>query len=147
MVISAIVGMMRGAFKEIITILTWIIAGFTAINYGANFGNLFEHSIKWVFLRNLLGGSIIFIGAFYVGKIINVVVNNIIKVSKFVVIDKISGAILGVTKCICMLLIAINLVDNLFINETWWQNSFLLPKLQTLLVNIKILYQNKTSEH
>ena len=132
--ISAVMVLYRGMAKEAITLLTWIVASVVALKYGAAVGEMFGESISSEeVVRNILGGVFIFIVILIIGAIINIVVSKFIVISGFLVVDKIFGAGFGILRSVIIIVIMLLLVNGIFENEEWWQNSVLLPKFQGLL--------------
>ena len=135
--VSAIIGMLRGMVKESITLLTWVAATIVAVKYGLVIGNIFG-SISTELIRHLIGGFLLFIGVLIIGAVFNILISKIVKVSGFIVIDKILGTVFGVLRSVLVALIVIPLVADLCVNEQWWKNSSLVPKLQGLAEYVKV---------
>lgn len=131
-VLSAIIGLFRGMAKEAITLITWVAAAIVAKHYGLVVGEYFT-SISTELIRHLIGGFILFVGVIILGGIVNFVVGKVVKVSGFVVLDKIFGAAFGVLRSllvVLIILIVFPFVTDLAAKEKWWQESSLVPKFQ-----------------
>lgn len=137
-IVSAVIGLFRGMTKEAITLLTWVIASVVAIKYGVVVGNMFG-GISTDLIRHIIGGFLIFIGILIIGGVINIIVSKCVKVSGFVVLDKILGAGFGVLRSILVVLIVIPIVNDISANEQWWKDSILIPKLHGLADDIKAI--------
>lgn len=135
-VISAVIGLIRGMTKESITLLTWVFASVLGIKYGVVVGAMFD-SVSTEMIKKIIGGSLIFIGVLIVGGILNAIISKFVKISGFILIDKLLGAGFGVLRSWLILLILVALINDAFVNETWWKESTLIPKLHAMAESIK----------
>lgn len=127
--ISAIIGLFRGMTKELITLITWILAGVLSFKYGAVVGAIFN-SVTTDMIRQIIGGSLVFIGVLIAGGIFNVLISKFVTINGFIVLDKVLGAGFGVLRSVVILVFIVPLINDLFVNEIWWQSASLIPKLQ-----------------
>lgn len=138
-VVSAIIGLFRGATKEVITLITWIFAGIAAMQYGLVVGEYFT-SVKTELVRHCIGGFILFIGVIIVGGIINFIVGKLVKLSGFTTLDKILGAFFGIVRSLLIVLITLLVfpfINDILADKPWWQESILLPKFKDLAADLE----------
>ena len=140
MAISAIIGLFRGMTKELITLVTWIMAGILGLKYGAVVGAMFT-SVSTDMIKGIIGSSLIFIGVLIVGGIFNAIINKFVKISGFIFLDKVLGAVFGALRGVLIFMISIMIINDGFANfvndKPLWKESILTPKLQAMAENVK----------
>lgn len=138
--VSAVIGLFRGMTKEFITLATWILASLLALKYGEVVGAMFT-SVGTDMVRQIIGGSLIFIGTLIIGGIFNAVINKFINASGFILIDKILGAGFGVLRGVLVFMVSILIINDAFASfvndKPLWKESILTPKLQTMAESVK----------
>lgn len=127
---SVIVGICRGFIKEIFSILTWVLAAYLAYSYGVVVGQAFS-SIETVLIKQLIGSGIIFFAVLILGGVCGHLFAKVIKFSGLSVVDKFLGGGLGVVRAGLMILIMVPLLSSTAAQEIWWQQSSLVPRVQT----------------
>ena len=133
-ILSAIIGLFRGMAKEVITLVTWVVAAIVARQYGLAVGDYFGN-ISTELVRHLIGGFILFVGILIIGGVINFLIGKFVKVSGFVVLDKMLGAVFGVIRsllAIVIVLLVFPFLVDMFVKEKIWQESTLMPQFQQL---------------
>lgn len=118
--LSTIIGIVRGFAKESVSLVTWIAATTVSMLYFQKFGDTYLSGIQMVMLRYLLSALILSLGTLILGGIINYMISALIQKTGFSMPDRIIGMIFGSARG--LLLVVIGVVITL---------SF--PKLQTPL--------------
>lgn len=126
--ISAIVGAMRGFLREAVALVTWLFALFIAWH----FADLVEPH-----LGGLLAGSyvkpwaarvIIVILILFLGAVIGTILNHFVRLSIFSGMDRFLGLVFGLLRGVILLGVFVILCQLLRLDtERWWTRSLLIP--------------------
>ncbi len=137
MLLSILIGIVRGFVKESISLVTWVVAIGLAVVYTTH---LAEHMTftKHSFAKNLASFLVIFVGTVFIGAIINYIIGGMIRKTPFSIPDRVLGSLFGVLRGICFITILV-LVAGLtpFPQEKWWQDSYAINRFQVLAIWVK----------
>ncbi|MFI4937052.1 MAG: CvpA family protein [Candidatus Berkiellales bacterium] len=130
--LSVLIGVVRGLIKESISLVTWI----TAIVLAGMFAKEFSHYITFIkadFIRWLIAFLLIFIGVVFIGAIINFVVGSLIRQTPFSAPDRVLGSLFGLLRGMVLVTILV-LLGGLtpLPEEKWWQESYSISQFQGL---------------
>ncbi len=135
--VSILIGIVRGFIKELISLVTWIVA----IVLAAMFTNQLSEYMtftKTPFIRLLCAFLLIFIGVVFLGAIFNYVVGTFVRKTPFSTADRILGALFGVLRGIVFLTILVLLGGLTPLPQApWWQTSYFIPRVQVLSLWLK----------
>ncbi|MCS5711736.1 CvpA family protein [Candidatus Berkiella aquae] len=135
--VSILIGIVRGFIKELISLITWIVA----IVLASMFTNqLAEHMTftKTPSIRLLCAFLLIFVGVVFVGAIFNYFIGTLVRKTPFSVADRVLGSIFGLFRGVVLLVILVLLGGLTFLpKESWWQTSYFIPRVQVLSLWLK----------
>ena len=104
--VSMLMGLMRGLIREILSIITWSAAIVAAIGYCKPISELFHSIIPQPGIRLVIAFILVWFIVLIIGGIINRVIEQIIKVTKFTVTDRITGGIFGFVRGVAIIVVA-----------------------------------------
>jgi len=125
---SCVIGIVRGFVRELISLLTWILAVWFAWDYGPMLephlgGVLAEDQV-----RTWAARALIFIGIVLIGTAIGAAVKHFMRVSVFRGLDRLGGAVFGVLRSLVIIGLIVMLCHALRLTgEPWWRDSVLRP--------------------
>jgi membrane protein required for colicin V production len=127
-ILSAIMGLVRGLLREAIAVITW----FLAIVFAWSFAPSLEAHLGGVLvnspLRIWVARAIIFVGILLLGGAISVVTSHYVRVSMFAGLDKFLGLVFGIIRGIVIVGAFTIAVQALRMDEDEsWKRSKLLP--------------------
>jgi len=136
-VLSVLIGIVRGFVKELISLVTWIVAIFLAVRYSnhiAAFMTFTDHKT----VRNIVAFIIIFVGTIFVGALINYGIGSLVRKTPFSIADKILGGGFGIPRggALVTLLILLGGLTS-FPEEPWWKKSPMIAYFQGLALWVK----------
>lgn len=131
---SAIVSLLRGFIREVISLATWIIAFLVAANF---YPYLAEYitQINNPDLRNAASMAILFIITLIVGGIINYILGQLVDKTGLTGTDRVLGACFGILRGILIVAALLFFVDT-FTNvksTEMWQSSQLIPHFSFII--------------
>jgi membrane protein required for colicin V production len=126
--LSAVVGLVRGFLKEICSLITWVLAFWLAWQFGPSLaphlGGVLEQEPYGLWA----GRAIIFVAVLVVGAIVGYGVDYFVRLSLFSGLDRMLGFLLGLLRGVVIVAFVIILAQSAKLNEEgWWPNSKLVP--------------------
>jgi membrane protein required for colicin V production len=131
MVISALVGAVRGLLREVVALLTWLVALWAAWQ----FGPLLEPALGGLLadpdVRPWAARAILFVALLFVGAAIGWIVSYFVRLSLFSGTDRLLGLLFGVARGVVVVGILALLGQTLELDEEpWWSGSLLMPQAE-----------------
>jgi len=147
-VISAIVGAMRGFLREAVALVAWLLALFVAWH----FSDLIEPH-----LGGLLAGSyvkpwaarvIIVLLIVLLGAGIGALLNHFVRLSIFSGLDRFLGLVFGLLRGVVLLGVFVILGQLLRLDgEKWWHRSLLIPYGESVANGLRAMVGEPTVRH
>lgn len=123
-VLSALIGLFRGFFKEALSLATWIIAAYLSYRFGPYLSVMLEEEITTGSVRLASSYTIIFIVVLVIGALINYLVGKLVKKSGLAGTDKILGLVFGGLRGVLIVLVFILLARMTVVHkDPWYQAS------------------------
>lgn len=148
--ITALIGFMRGLVWMATFIATWIVAGLLAFTYKDQLASALPIKLDSDFAQMALSFGLIFLGVLIIGAIVNAIFHKLIKSTGFGTFDRILGiglgALLGAV-AISLLLILIEGVFKDLPKQDAWTKSKFIPKFQEAAEWIKSNTPEKISKY
>ncbi|MEE9309568.1 MAG: CvpA family protein [Cocleimonas sp.] len=129
--ITALIGFMRGLVWMAVFIATWAAAIFFALKYKDQLSAILPIKLSSEFLQTGIAALLIFLGVLLAGAIINAILHKLINAVGFGAFDRILGTVLGVLLgafAITLLTMLAGLTE-LPDQESWAKSKFI-PKFQ-----------------
>ncbi len=128
LLISAIMGLVRGLLKEAIAVITWFLAIVLAWSFASSLEPLLGGVLVGSPLRIWAARAIIFVGILLLGGAISVIVGNYVRVSVFAGMDKLLGFLFGLIRGVVVVGAFTIVIQALRMDEDpRWKNSRLMP--------------------
>jgi membrane protein required for colicin V production len=128
LVISAIMGLVRGLLREAVAVVTWFLAIILAWYLAGSLEPYLGGVLVGSPLRIWAARSIIFVGILLLGGAVGVVLGHYVRVSMFAGMDKFLGFVFGIVRGVVIVgafTIAIQALS--MDQDPKWKNSRLLP--------------------
>lgn len=139
--ISVVIGLIRGFVREIISLITWLVAFVAALKFSPWVATHWLHTaISHVMTRYIVSGLIIFLAILILGAIVNKLVHLFISATGFGFFDRLLGLVFGAargTLCVTIMLLLIGTSD--YRNTDWMKNSALAPHFQLIVKHFEPL--------
>lgn len=146
--VSALIGLFRGFFREIIALVAWIAAFLVAIHFADAASRLLETSIQTPSLRKAVAGTGLFVLVLLLGGIAGFLVGKLVSGSGLAGTDRAIGGIFGIVRgaalvIILMLLAALTPMPQ----DPWWRDSQFIPRLEPYAVWVRGLLPAELARH
>jgi len=128
LVISLVIGWVRGLIKESISLLTWVAALGFAFLYVRPLSQHLPFTLNSEVAHLGLAFALIFIGVLVVGAFVNFLLVAAVRAIGLKSVDHILGAVFGLLRAALIISLGIILVELTTLqSQPWWQNSRLIP--------------------
>ncbi len=128
LLISAIMGLVRGLLKEAIAVITWFLGIVLAWSFASALEPLMGGVLVGSPLRIWAARAIIFVGVLLLGGAVSVIVGHYVRVSMFAGMDKLLGFFFGIIRGVVIVGAFTIAIQALRMDEDpRWKNSRLMP--------------------
>jgi membrane protein required for colicin V production len=147
-IVSAVIGLFRGFFREIISLVSWVVAFMVAIHFTEPLSHLLEASIETPSLRKAVTGSGLFVFVLLLGGVANFLVGKLVSSSGLAGTDRSIGAAFGLVRGV-VLVILLMLLASLtpMPQDPWWRDSQFIPHLEPYAMWAKELLPVELGKH
>lgn len=133
-VFSALVSLIRGFFREALSLITWMCAFIIA---GYFYPYVAEHIVyfKDEFIRNACAIAALFIATLLVGAIVNYTIYRLVSYTGLSGTDRVLGVCFGIFRGILIVTAILFLIDSFsqFSQGRDWQHSTLIPYFHSII--------------
>lgn len=140
----------RGMFSEALNLAVWLGAILITLYYSSRFAALLPiDTVQSPLARASISGVTLFLGTLFVGGVLKWILARMLAGSTQGFVDRVSGFLFGAARGAVMaslLVLAANLAPELK-NEGWWQESVLIPRLQSIASFIHARLPDSLAEH
>jgi membrane protein required for colicin V production len=126
--ISAIVGLMRGFLREAIGIISLLLAIFIAWHFGSNLAPHLGGLLADPQVQPWAARAILFVIVLAIGSITGLFLGHFVRLSIFYVTDRFLGFAFGLLRGIAVVGVLVIIGQLLLMNaDPWWRDSLLMP--------------------
>lgn len=139
-ILSALIGLMRGFTREFFGLATWIAAIILTVVAGPVVAQMLETQILTPVVRAGVAYGAVFLGALLVGGIVTALLTARVRESKFSSADRTLGGGLGLVRGILIVALGVLLTGMTSIKESaWWKESMLVVPAQVVADGLRVL--------
>ena len=125
---SCIVGFMRGLLREMISLITWVLAAALAWRMGTLLEPHLGGALAGSLVRPWAARGIIFVGILLIGTAAGAIIAHFVRLSIFSGMDRMLGAFFGALRALVLLGVLAILSQTVKLDgEAWYRQSTLLP--------------------
>jgi membrane protein required for colicin V production len=129
--ISVLLGVLRGATREIVSLAGWVLALVLAYFYAESVGAALPWAVSVPLLRTALGALVILVGVLIAAALIGALLRALLVAAKLSALDRVAGGAFGLVRAGLVLGLAVGLASlTAMPRASWWNESLLLPSLQ-----------------
>lgn len=132
-VTSIVVGFVRGFIKEAMSIASLLLAVWAALYFGPTIGNVSESWLSSEELQTWFGRILVFAVVLAAGGLLGWLLSKMVRISVLSGTDRLMGSLFGA--CRGVILLAVFVLGGEFAgfaNDTWWQESLLIPHVEVV---------------
>ena len=129
--ISTGISLLRGFFREAISLATWVAAFWVALNFSSDQTHLLESLIDTPSIRAGTSFGILFLVTLILGSLINRAMQRLIDFSGFGGMDHLMGMVFGAARGILIVSLLVLMAGLTPLpQDGWWQESLLMGHFQ-----------------
>ena len=131
--VSVVIGMVRGFVVEVMALVVWIAAVVLAMSFGPEVSTWFGGSIELPSVRVALGYASVFIATLVAGAIVVFLLRKLVAGTGLTGTDRLLGMLFGLARgAIVVVVLVLLLGFTPMPRDAWWQESRALPWFQSL---------------
>ena len=127
--LSSVIGLVRGLFKELISLVVWFAAVMLALYFSSAMGDALSGLIADESVLTVVGFFIIFLATLIVGGIVQVLVKQLISTTGLTGTDRFLGFLFGSARGVLICIVVLIALQSFEIEAAWWQESEIIPEL------------------
>ncbi len=127
--LSSVIGLVRGLFKELLSLLVWFTAIGLALYFSTATGDALADLIADESIRGVVGFFVIFIATLTVGGILQVLIRKLIRGTGLTGIDRFLGFLFGSARGVLVCIVGLIAMKSFEIEADWWLESRIIPEL------------------
>ena len=146
--ISSGISIVRGFIKEVLSLISWIVAIWVAFMFFANFASLLTPYIDTATLRLFIAFFVLFVVTLILGALVNHLISQLVEKTGLSGTDRALGVIFGILRgaaIVTILVLAAGVTP--MPSDSWWQNSLLLQHFEDLAICVKQFLPTDVAEH
>ena len=141
---SILISLIRGFFKELISLVIWILGFWVAINFHAACSVILEPYIANISIRVIVSFAGLFLTVLIFGAIFSYLLSFIITKSGLSGFDRLLGMVFGSIRGVLLIGVILLLISTTsFVEDDWWKKSVLIPHLQVLIDWLRVFLPQK----
>ncbi|WP_299728906.1 CvpA family protein [uncultured Endozoicomonas sp.] len=127
-IISALLSLKRGFFKEVLSLVTWIAAIFVAWSFGGALSERFTDYIATPSIRVMAACALLFVVTLMLGALVNRIIAELVQATGLTGTDRMLGMVFGGLRGCLLVTVLLGLMTLAPLEQDQaWQQSVLLP--------------------
>ena len=129
--LSVLMGLWRGFIGEVLALVCWVLAFWTAWMFGPALADRFSASISTPSVRVLLAYVVCFVTVLIAGAIVGFLMRKLVEGSGLSGSDRLLGMVFGLVRGFALVTLVVLLMGfTPFRRDPWWNQSRLLPDFE-----------------
>jgi membrane protein required for colicin V production len=142
--VSTLISLTRGFFKELISLVIWILGFWVAIKFHDTCATMLAPYIANLSIRIIVSFSGLLLTVLIFGSIFNYLLSFIITKSGFGGFDQLLGMIFGCTRGVLLVAVILLMISTTsFVQDEWWKKSILVPHFQVIVDWLRVFLPQK----
>ncbi len=127
--LSALISVVRGFVKEVVSLLIWLAAAIVASIFHDQLATVLGDFIDTPSLRMLTAWIILFVGVLLVGSLLNYLLGKLVEATGLSGTDRLLGLLFGVIRGLIILMVVLIVLPKILpvTEDQWWIDSTLIP--------------------
>jgi len=147
LLVSALVGVVRGLIREALSLVIWVLALWCAARFGGQASRLFATALDDPLWQLWAGRVALFVGVLFAGSLVAWLVSYFVRRSVITGTDRILGMLFGLARGVVLVgILALALELGGFAAEPWWGESKLLPYASSVGVELRATAQEQLAQ-
>ena len=131
--LSFFFGIWRGLVREVLSLVSWVVAFLMARNYSEVVADVLFNSLDNLTVRYMAAFALIFIGIMMIGAFVTFLMSKILIFTGLSFVDRVLGGLFGIARGVLIVMVGLFFSSFFFPQEEYWQQSKLIPYGQTMI--------------
>ena len=136
-------GIWRGLVREVLSLITWVLALLVARSYSEVVAATLFNSFDNLTMRYVTAFALIFIGVMMLGTFVNFLMSKLLIFTGLRFADRILGGLFGIARGALIVLVGLFFSSFFLSQGEYWQNSKLIPYGQTMIEMSRSFIQDR----
>ncbi len=147
--ISAVIGLVRGFLREAISLGTWVVAIWVVYVFAGDVAELFSSRVESPVVRLLIAGAALFIVVLLLGALLGYIASVMVRTTGLSGTDRTLGMVFGGIRGIILLALLLVAAVSLLpvAEEGWWNESLLIPHIEQVVIWLRDLLPPELGEY
>jgi membrane protein required for colicin V production len=147
-VISACISIVRGFIKEVLSLLSWILAFWVALMFHSNLSTLLADYISTPSIRLFLAFFILFAVTLVLCAMVNHLISQLVEKTGLTGTDRSLGVVFGILRGVAIVtILVLGAGATPMPADSWWQNSLMLEHVERLAIWVRDLLPAEIAQH
>ncbi len=147
-VISAGISIVRGFMKEVLSLISWILAFWVAMMFHSHFSTLLAKYISTPSIRLFLAFFTLFAVTLILGALVNHLICQVVEKTGLTGTDRALGVVFGLLRGLAIVTILILAAGATPMpSDSWWQNSLLIDHFVNLALWVRDMLPSEIAQH
>ena len=145
--LSILISVWRGLVREVISLLSWLVAFWIAARFSVDFVEWMPAAITNPSVRYVAAFAVLFLGTIFVLELFGVLIAKLLRAVGLSFIDRLLGALFGLARgaLIAWILTLLGGLTTLP-QRDWWRDSVFAPPLQAAVLAARPLLPNELAK-
>ena len=145
MLLSALIGLVRGLVKEVLSLVSWGLAFVVAIFFSAEVGSLLPASWGSGALRQAIGFVALFVGVLVAAGILQWLIGQLVESTGLSGTDRLLGFLFGSARGLLIALVGLVALAQIASEASWWQEAELPDEILAFEDEVRELFGQATT--
>lgn len=146
--ISACISIVRGFIKEVLSLLSWILAFWVGLMFHSNLSTLLADYISTPSIRLFLAFFILFAVTLVLCAMVNHLISQLVEKTGLTGTDRSLGIIFGILRGVAIVtILVLGAGATPMPTDSWWQNSIMLEHVEGLALWVRDLLPADIAQH
>ena len=146
--ISSGISIVRGFIKEVLSLISWILAFWVALMFHSNLSTLLADYISTPSIRLFLAFFILFAVTLVLCAMVNHLFGQLVEKTGLTGTDRSLGVIFGILRGVAIVtILVLGAGATPMPADSWWQNSLLLEHFEKLAIWVRDLLPTEIAQH
>ena len=129
--ISALISLTRGFFKEVLSLVTWVAAVIVAWLFSGSLSLMFQDMIETPSVRHSAAAGVLFVATLITGGLVNSLIGKLVQITGLSGTDRALGMIFGALRGVLLVTMLVGVAEYLPVHQdNWWTTSTLVPHFE-----------------
>ena len=134
LLISVLVGMLRGFIKEVFSLAVWAAAFVVAYQFGGDVASLMQDHVSLPSARAAMGFAGLFVIVLLIGGLLIYLLGRLVETTGLSGTDRLLGGVFGVARGVFLVVVCLLVAGFTPIPaDPWWKESMLVQRFQPLV--------------